>query len=213
VLFLLEWIRRRWEYAWRFTIFFLALAESASRADPATLSWENEQEPRRGVLIYNEGVRLERAENLEKAMLAFDESSRNSPMASVRKKALYNLGNLHLRMGDPVLALENYQLAYDTSLPQNPENRIINERLSQNMILAARVLKQMKAGQGGEQEGKNPNPGDQKGPKSRYQTQPFTESEKKKLFDLIANEERQVLQRIHELRNRKHAGLTSEKPW
>jgi Ca-activated chloride channel family protein len=187
----------RWDYAIRAILFCFLFGVGSARG-----------ETQRGPIeTYNDGMKSLRAGDYQKAAESFLESSLMTPDKTVQKKALYNLGNAFLKMGDPVQALNAYQRAYDTKT-ENPQfDNETNQKTSENMVLAAKLDEQMKQKQkqgdsDSEGEGDSDSKGnDPKGPR-QYEPEPLTDGMKQRIYDLVSNEEKQTIERLHNAGNK-----------
>lgn len=205
--FFFEFCCGRWQFVIRTLIFILFCgAFNPVFAD---------DDQTRAIEAYNQGLKEMSQGNLNKAAELFEESTLIFQDNSDRKKALYNLGNTFLKMGDPEQALESYQKAFRTEANSKELESTANQRISDNMALAAQVLEQMKKHQqnqpGNEDKEGTSEPGqDPKGPQ-QFQGEALNESQKKKLYDLIASEEKETLKRIRE--KNKTPNSSNGKPW
>lgn len=207
ILFLTDFVFSRWQYVIRLSIaLFLVwppLPLEASESDTQAIE------------TYNKGFQELNNNNPDKAAEYFEESALVFQDPQNKKKALYNLGNAFLKMGDPEQALESYQKAFRIDLSNKDFETEANKRISENMVLATKLLKQMKSqdqasgsedqGEGNSQQGQDP-----KGPQ-KFKGSELSEEQKKKLFDLITSEERETQRRIRE-RNRPIPNKEG-KPW
>jgi tetratricopeptide (TPR) repeat protein len=181
-------------------------------------SSEAKEEPKNPIRIYNNGLETIKKGDIKKSAELFNESAENTEDNTLKKKALLGLANQQLRMGDPKHALENYQRAYNLNSEDDKFNEEANQRISENIALASRILKQMQKSQGegnpeqGEGEQPNSNPKDPKGPQ-QFSDQNFDGEQKKKIFDLVAEQEWQTQQRLQEGKNRGKPRQKQEKPW
>jgi len=212
-LFLIELGLGRWEYALR-TVFLLA----ALSAGPAIAG-----EPlakRDAVESYNEALKILEKDPQGAAEL-FQESAYATTDPKVKKQALYNLGNATLKLGDPQQALQIYQQAIDVNTKNRSFDKEANTRISENLVLAAKIVEQMKQqaqqeGKGdpneqeGGKQGKNDDP---KGPKKDYQAQKFSDEQKQKIYDLLARDEQATTQRVQEQRNKGKPISPNDKQW
>jgi hypothetical protein len=119
-------------------------------------------------------------------------------------------------MGDPAQALSAYQQARDVRSGNKKFDEEANRRISDNIALATKLeqerREQMRRQQQGQGEG-DKQPEDRQGPETDYEGQRFSEDEKKKLFELMAAEERNILQRTMEERNGRTPPSPNAKPW
>jgi len=212
VLFLIELIFARWEYAIRVIMVALMTYSHA-------LSAEEPSEPWPDILIYNQGLDSLKKGDLEKAASQFQESAAITQNKVIKKKSLFNQGNTLLKQADPQQALQVYQQAYDTQSEDEGFDREANKLISDNMELAAKILEQMKkqgTGDGESSSSEDQKPGktpkDSKGPQ-RFKKQRFTEGQKQKIYDLLASEEQQIIQQLQSRRNKKAIDRFVEKPW
>lgn len=215
LLFLWDFSLLRWEFAIRtFLFFFLAFQSSTLQAQTGI---EAEQLATKS---YNEAVEQLGKNDFKGAAENFQQSVYMSQNKALQKKALFNMGNAYLKTGDPSQALQAYQQAYDTLTGDADFDNDTNQKISDNIVLAAKIEQMMKdaeqkqkgkGGEGGDKDSKNGEGSDPKGPK-KFQSEPMNDGQKKKVYDLISAEERQGMQRIQEMRNR-NAPLTTEKPW
>lgn len=211
-LFALEFLFGRWEYAIRaFTIFFLLSSGTVAFA---------QDDERRAVDAYNEALTAVNQGNLQQSTELFSESASLAKDPKVKKQALFNLGNSLLKSGDPIQALVAYQLAHDSNTGSRKFDEDANKRISENIVLATR-LEQERRAQQKQDEGKEGKEGDQEkqqpqdpnGPKKDYKAEFFNDSQKQRMFDLIAGEEQQILQKLMEAKNRKAETRPNDKPW
>ena len=188
-----EFFFGRWQYVIRTLLFIVFATHSVNSLA------EDDQE--KGIAVYNQALKESGQGNLQKAAELFEESALLIHDVSNKKKALFNLGNAFLKMGDPEQALESYQKAYRLISPSEPFQQLANQRISENMALAAQALEMQKQQQqeGDAQSGEgNKAPGeDPKGPK-QFEGDTLNENQKQKLFDLIASEEKQTQKRLRE---------------
>lgn len=213
-LMLLEFGLGRWEYAVRLAPLFLALtlAGGAVAEEP-----DMAKDP---IDTYNQALKIAEKDPQAAAQL-FQESAYTATDAKVKKQALFNLGNAILKLGDPQQALQTYQQAIDVKSKSASFDREANTRISENIVLAAKILEEMKkqAQSGGdgdpneEQEGKQGKGEDPKGPKKDYQAQKFSDEQKQKIYDLLARDEQQTTQRVQEQRNKNRPTNPNEKTW
>ncbi len=198
----------RWEYALKLIPLFFLLTPNGLKAEetPTIDAYDK----------YNEGVQLLNAKNLNKAIEAFVDSGYAAQDLTLKKKALYNLGNAFLEAGDPTQALLAYQQARDVETKNKAFDGETNKKISENMVLASKQEQMQQQAQDqnpkeGEGEGDPKEPQDSKGPK-QFKGDPMSEGEKKKLYDAVADEERQTLSRLRREQNRKVSN-PNEKPW
>jgi Ca-activated chloride channel family protein len=217
VIFLLEFAFGRWELAVRALAWLLV---PLCCFLPRPLHAEGESgDSKRAAQAYNEGV-SQIPGNLQKAVELFQEAAGSATDPGLRKQALYNLGNVFLRMGDPAQALLNYQQAFDSHAGDKKLEQDANQRISENIVLATKMEQQMKQqqqqqGKSSEEDGeqKKGQAEDPKGPRKNYQAQNFDENQKQKIFDLLSSEEQQILQRLQEQKGKKDQSRPTDKPW
>lgn len=204
----LELLFGRWEYVLKLIPLFFLLTPAFLQADetPTLDAYDK----------YNEGVKLLTTKNFNKAIEAFVDSGYAAQDQVLKKKALYNLGNAFLESGDPTQALLAYQQARDVGTKDAAFDAETNKKISENMVLASKqeeMQQQMQAQnpKDGEGDGDPKDSQDSKGPK-QFQGDPLSEGEKKKLYEAVADEERQTLSRLRREQNRK-ASNPNEKPW
>ena len=196
-----------WQPALRTLPFWIAFSLSAHGGN------------REAVALYNEAVGKIQSDP-RGAIEHFYESLQQEPDTVVRKKALYNLGNLLLKTGQLPQALESYQAAYDSQAKDADFNQHANQLISENLALAARKLEEATQAQAGASDKPGDNPGskpgskegDRAGPTKNYQPQTFSENEKKSLYDLIAEGEQRILQRLQK-KNPGRDATYRGKPW
>lgn len=184
----------RWQYVIRISLILLFVIFS-----PRGFSFEDQ---RQAIDIYNKGLTALTQGTPDKAAELFEESALLLQDPLKKKQALFNLGNAFMKMGDPEQAIESYQKAYRTRGKQDESEREANTRISDNIALAAEVLKQMKSqeqSQSDKEQGEDDsqNGRDPKGPQ-KFKGADLTDQQKQKLFDLIASEERNTQKRIRE---------------
>lgn len=207
ILFLGEFCFGRWHYVIRNVAFFLLLACGS------TVMAEDDQT--KAIQTFNKAVEESKSNQLEKAAEHFEESSLILQDPEQKKSALYNLGNVFLKMGDPEQALESYQKAFQIQSANPNFESNANRNISDNMALASKVLEEMKK-QSQPNGSEDPDKGDKQpgsdpqGPK-KFRGESLTDQQKQKLYDLIAGEEKQTLKRLRE-QNRPPQPLES-KPW
>lgn len=207
IFFFWEFCFGRWQYVIRSLIVFLLVSQGHTSLA--------EDDQIKAIDIYNKGLTQIEASNFEKAAELFEESSLMLHKPEQKKRALFNLGNAFLKMGDPEQALESYQKAFRITLADQETEKSVNQTISENMALASQVLEQMKknsqpqgsddSGDGGKQEGKDP-----KGPQ-KFQGDSLSEQQKQKLYDLIASEEKQTQRRLRE--QKRPAQPSEAQPW
>jgi Ca-activated chloride channel family protein len=202
----------KWELAIRSLLIGFVLSQSVFGSEPI----ENESQ---AIESYNSGVIAYENQNFKEAASQFEKSILTSLDPTVRKKALFNLGNVYLKMGDTEQALDAYQHSHDTEAPNESFNKETNQKISDNLDLLER-LKQQKSKQrskeekegDGDGEGKKSGKGiDPKGPKS-FEDESLSEKMKQKVFDQISDEERETLKKLAEEKNRK-SNFRNLKPW
>ncbi len=239
LLFSLEFCLGRWQYSIRGLLPWLLIAAFAAanpvRAEeidfdvPAEMEPPLEPEPpplekkmddqTKAIVLFNKGLEELKGGKMDKAAEHFQESAFVTPDKIVRKKALYNLGNTLLRNMDPQQALQVYQEAYDTKTDDDAFDKATNQKISENITLATRLQQQMKGQNQEEKEGgkdpkdENKEGKDRGGPQKDYEAQPLTESEKKKVFDVISAEEQQILKRQMEKKNKGKPKDPNAKQW
>lgn len=234
LLMSLEFALGRWHYAIRSVFLAVAasslvlthVAEAESPETPAFRSLDEQSDSSvddetMSVRLYNQGIEHLKAKRLEQAAERFQESIFLASNKVVKKKALYNLANTMMRMADPAQAIQLYQEAYDLQTGDTEFDKETNKNISENLILATRLEKQIqqlmanKKRQQGASDGQSKaDTRDQGGPERFYQAQQFTESEKKRIFDLVASEEQEVVRRLRESKNeKKSSAKESGKPW
>jgi tetratricopeptide (TPR) repeat protein len=170
--------------------------------DPALEEKISRAGKNRAYAAYNEAELLAESGKLDEAGELFQEAAATTKNAELRKKALYNLGNTLLRLQDPVQALNTYQQAYDTTASSEKTQKALNTFISENMVLAKKLKQKQQEEQKDQQEGdgeegeEEKKPAPDPGKPKQFQDQSFGESQKKKMFDLVAGEEQQALQRL-----------------
>jgi Ca-activated chloride channel family protein len=217
--FAVDLVSRGWQLALRGLALFLLVAAPAS----AERVWTRSEafadgSPRSGSRAaydaYNEGVGAMRLENPKAAVELFQEAATLATDPELKKRALYNLGNSLLRMGDPAQALSAYQQARDVRSGNKKFDEEANRRISDNIALATKLEQQRREQMRRQQQGRgDKQPEDRQGPETDYEGQRFSEEEKKKLFELMAAEERNILQRTMEERNGRTPPSPNAKPW
>jgi Ca-activated chloride channel family protein len=227
-LFTLELALGRWDYAIRAllvpALLLLGTASSAARAEdptaiPAAAPTETPDPSVRAVDAYNEGLSFLASKDLNKAAEAFQEASGLTKDLELRKKALYNLGNTFMHMMDPGQAIQAYQAARDVVTKRQKFNQESNQRISENLLLAVQMeekLKQMAQQQQQQQGGqgdKEQQPNDPNGPQKDYVPQTFDEKQKQRMYDLMASEEQQIIQRLQQEKSKRPQTRTTDKPW
>lgn len=215
LLFLWDFAFFRWEFAIRSLLPFLLFlfpprANAQSGVEAEQLATQT----------YNQAVDFLNKKDCAHATENFQQSVYMSQNKTLQKKALFNMGNAYLQCGDPAQALQAYQQAFDTLTGETTFDQKTNEKISDNIVLAAKIEQRMKeeqkkqkgkAGEEGDPNSKSGEGADPKGPK-KYEAEAINESQKQKIYDLISTEERQGMQRVQEMRNR-NTPSTTEKPW
>jgi tetratricopeptide (TPR) repeat protein len=168
----------------------------------------------RGIEAYNLGVQQLGRGALGDAAELFQESVSQTKDSRVRKQALYNLGNVLMRMSDPTQALQVYQMALDTRTGDAKFEADANQRISDNIVLAVQTEQKMRQQQGQSEGQGDPKDGaaDPHGPQEKYQAQQFDEAQKQRMFDLVSGEEQQILQRQQGKNSKKPTSATG-KEW
>ena len=231
LLFLLEFSMGRWEYAIRSLLLAALLTgtllcHSARAADTISDTTETDNaaldDETRASKAYNNGVDQIKQNGLLKAAEFFQESALLTTNPVLKKKSLYNLADVLLKQGDPQQALDAFQQAFEIKSGEADFEKDVNKKISENMSLAYQILQRLKKqpSQGGEgKNGSNDEDGkqgssaqDNKGPK-KFRSQNFSDDEKKKIYDLVASEEQESLQRIQAQRSQGQTKNTTDKPW
>lgn len=202
----------RWELAVRCLLISFILSGQSFASEPI----ENENQ---AIESYNSGVNAYEKQDYKEAASQFEKSILTSLDPTVRKKALFNLGNVYLKMGETEQALEAYQNSHDTQAPDESFNKDTNQKISDNLALLERLKQQQtkkksQENREGDGEGKGKKSGqgvDPKGPKS-FEDESLSEQMKQKVFDHISDEERETLKRLAEDKNRK-SNFRNLKPW
>lgn len=214
VLLLVDLFSRRWSLALRTAGLALSLLPLQSfAADPAPID-----DATRSVMLYNEGVSALKKNDFKKAAELFEESATIASDPIVRKQSLYNQGNALLKQMDPSQAIEAYQNAYDVKIKNKSLEKDANSRISENLLLASQYLEMMQQqkqgdGEDGEEsDAAGQRPEDNKGPR-QFKGEDFNDGQKKKIFDLIASEEQQTMQRMMDQRNKNQGAMANSKPW
>lgn len=210
----------RWQYAIRTILAPITLLALFSNPVPANPALEIQYEKAtnlklRSLLAYNLGVAYEKQGRYERASELFQECGYLTSDARLRKRALFNLGNTQLKQGDPVTALRSYQEGYDTSVKNKAFNETTNRKLSENMVLAKKILEKMQESSNqtsSDPSGEPSRPMDLKGPQ-KFKREMFSEARKKRLFDAVQSEEIQILQRLQGAHTAKSGKTSSNKPW
>ncbi len=208
----LDFCFSRWEFAIRLLIATLIFSQTSWAIEPL----ENEFQ---AIDLFNQSVSAYDSQNLKEAATQLEKSILTSLDPTVRKKALFNLGNVYLKMGETEQALQAYQQSHDTLAPQEVFNQETNQKISDNLALLERIKEKQqqqksKEDQEGNGDGKGKKTGkeaDPKGPK-RFEEEPMSEAMKQKILDHISDEERQTLKRLADEKNKK-ANLSPIKPW
>lgn len=213
LFFLTELSFGRWQYVLR-TAFFASAILGLAR--PSELQAADEKDPAvSSVQTYNLGVDEMKRGNFRKAAESFEEASIVAEDAIVKKQSLYNLGNILVKEGELSTALQVYQQAKDIQVNDAQKAQEIDRRITDNMQLAAMKEKQMQQQQG--QSKKKSDDGDGSGQQptgpQKFQKQAFDEGQKKKIWDMVSNEEKQTQQRLREQANRQGNRQRTEKPW
>lgn len=215
VLFAIEFGFGRWQYAIR-SLLVLAILAGAT---PLKAEDEIKDPDRRAVELYNDALK-QSGRNVNKAIELFQEAASLTKDKELKKKALYNLGNAYFRTMDPGQAVQAYQQARDIVSGRRKFDEDANQRISDNIALAVKLEEQMKQmakdrqkqeGQGQGEDKQQAN--DPKGPQKDYQPQLFDEKQKQRMFDLMAGEEQQIMQRLMSEKSRRTQTRNSDKPW
>lgn len=225
LFFAIDFLGRGWQLAIRTALLALALGGAgAAQAERLRIRPEAPPDtpPRTGAKAafdaYNEGVGAIHAQDMRRAVELFQEAAGLAQDKALKKRALYNLGNSLLRMGEPAQALSTYQQAFDIRSGDGNFDKEANGRISDNIALATKLEEQRREQMRKQQQRQGQKEGDKKpedkgGPERDYEGQRFSEEEKKKLFDLMAAEERNILQRTMEDRNGRTPPSPNAKPW
>jgi hypothetical protein len=149
--------------------------------------------------------------------LLFAEAAQGAKDPGVRKRALYNLGNSLMKLGDPTQALAAYQLALDTKAANGKFDKEANQRISDNIVLAVKMEQEQRRKQKEKQQGEGndePKDGesDPQGPK-QFQAQQFDDQQKQRMFDLVSGEEQQILQRLQSKKSKDPKNPSNGKEW
>ncbi|MBM4316943.1 MAG: VWA domain-containing protein [Deltaproteobacteria bacterium] len=211
-LILIEFSKARWEFALRTLLFLFLLGKSSQAIEP----FENETA---AVEHYNRGVQAYRNDNLKESADELEKSIFSSLDPKVRKRALFNLGNVYLKMGEIEQALQAYQQSHDTQTSNTTFDKETNQKISDNLALLERMNQEKqkrnsKEPREGEGEGKGKKNGagsDPKGPK-KFEDEGLSEEMKQKVYDHISDEERETLKRLSEEKN-KNSANRKVKPW
>ncbi len=165
---------------------------------------------------YNAALRLVEEGKQQEAADLFHESASQATHDELKKKALYNLGNTLLRLQDPAQAVSAYQRAYDIALTNKQTEKALNDSLSNNILVARKQQQeqeaQQKEQQEGEGEGDKPKAASDPGKAKSFEGQTFSESQKKRLFEAVSNEEQQILQKLQN-RNSKPSKEMRAQQW
>lgn len=207
-----EFSLMRWDFAIRMLMGLCFISHSSFGQEP----FENESV---AIETYNEGLKAYHDQNFKEAADALEKSIFTSLNPTTRKKALFNLGNAYLKMGEVEQALQAYQQSYDTHTSDNSFDTETNQKISDNLALLERIKqlqqkrKSDKEKEGdGEGKGKKSGAGtDPKGPK-KFEDQGLSNEAKQKVFDHISEEERETLKRLAEDKN-KNSNSRTLKPW
>jgi len=220
-LFLLELLLARWEFVIR-SLLWAVLINSAIHHSSVWADEEQEwsrQPERHASKLYNDAIDSSKADPTQ-TMEKLQHALMLSRDPDLRKRMFFNLGNALLKAGDPVQAIQNYQQAIDTHARDSALEAMANERISDNLVLAQRILEQQKKeeqsqqGQGtGEDGSKRGAAGDPSGPRKNYAPQSFTEEQKRKIFDLLSSDEQRILQRLQDEKNRQSTTSMTDRPW
>ena len=210
-LILFEFGLGRWEYALRIILCAIFLGSTVSAEEP-----EPQKDP---IDSYNQAIKM-MEKDPQRAAELFQESAYAATNPKAKKQALFNLGNAILKLGDPQQALQTYQQAIDVKTTSSFDKEA-NTRISENLVLAEKILQEMKKqakeeGDGDpnqDSDGKQGKNSDPKGPKKDYQPQQFSDEQKQKIYDLLARDEQQTTQRIQEQRSRNRPQSPNEKTW
>jgi Ca-activated chloride channel family protein len=211
-LILIEFSKARWEFALRSLLLLFLLAKPTQAIEP----FENETA---AVEHYNQGVQAYRNDNLKESADELEKSIFSSLDPKVRKRALFNLGNVYLKMGEVEQALQAYQQSHDTQTSDTTFDKETNRKISDNLALLQRIKKMQqkkssndpKEGEGEGKGKKNGAGSDPKGPK-KFEDEGLSEEMKRKVYDHISDEEREALKRISEEKN-KNSANRMVKPW
>jgi tetratricopeptide (TPR) repeat protein len=207
-----EFCYGRWEFAIRSLLIGFIFSSQLFANEPV----ENETQ---AIEAYNTGVTAYEKQDYKEAASQFEKSILTSLDPTVRKKGLFNLGNVYLKMGEIEQALEAYQHSHDTQAPNDSFNKDTNQKISDNLALLQRLKQQQRKQRSqeqkegdGEGQGKKSGQGvDPKGPKS-FEDESLSEQMKQKVFDHISDEERETLKRLSQDKNRK-SNSRNLKPW
>lgn len=203
----------RWEFAVR--ALWIPFIICSSSLYGLELS-DNESQ---AVKFYNQGVNAYKREDYKESAVQLEKSILQSLNPSTRKKALFNLGNTFLKMGEIEQALQAYQQSHDTQTPDPEFDRETNQKISDNLVLLQRIKEiqqkkkseEKKDGQGEGDGTKEGSGNDPKGPK-QFEDESLSEQMKRKVLDHISEEEREILKRLAEDKAKK-SNLFNTKPW
>jgi hypothetical protein len=218
LIFSTEFLFGRWEYLIRSWVLVALLMGGRASALDSQVERKLGQDPiRRPYNAYNQGVALDKSGRVSEAAELFTESAVATKDPELRKRALYNLGNVLVKLQDPTQALAAYQRAYDTDAGDGKSNQTLNHDISQNMLLAKQMKlkqqQQQEQQQDGEGEGDSDQPPPDPGKAKQFTGQTFDESQKKRMYDLVKSEEQQVMQRLQQGKNSKNPVDPKGKPW
>ncbi len=215
----------RWHSALKKTVVtatgLLIFSLPANAEVPPTNNALNNPE-RRAVDAYNQALPLMESSDIKKALELLQESATLTKDKTLKKKALFALGNAYLKSMEPQQAMQNYQAAHDVDAKNKSLETEANRRISENIALAVQLQEQMAQMAKDEQEkqqqqqgkgDKNGKEEDPKGPKRDYENQPFSEDEKKKMFDLMGTEDQGIQARLMQEKEKKQGKQSSGKPW
>ncbi len=209
LLLFLNFILGRWEWVIR--------ATAAIAMIVMTVSGNSWAEEKNAYDLYNEGTKMI-GDHTDQAIPLLEEAlSLVKDNPELKKKILNNLGNSYLRELQVEQALQSFQQAFDTKV-ETKNSKKWNNEISDNMVLASRIrekLKKMAAQmQADQQKSQGKDPGkDRDGPQKDYQPQHFSDADKKKIYELLKNEEQQALQRIANDRKQGKGNTATDKPW
>jgi len=153
------------------------------------------------------------------AIELLQEAYTKDPDPKLRKQILYNLGNGYLRFEEPGQAIQAYQEARDIDAGGNSWKSKLNQDISDNLVLAHKLEKEIEERMKQEQSNPNQDPKDGKGKpnedpggsKKNYKPQEFSEADKQKLWNLIRSQEQQIRERAAQKKN--PAISQKGKPW
>ncbi|MCB0418251.1 MAG: VWA domain-containing protein [Bdellovibrionaceae bacterium] len=216
LLFTIEFGMGRWEYAIRLLpLLLVPYTLVGASVSEITQSLEKATDPLvRSTLTFNLGVAYMKERKLDKAAEYFQESAYMTDDPILKKKALFNLGNTFVYSQEPQKALESYQSAYDTKSEATEFEKDTNRKLSENMALVSRIM-QSASQQGSDDEDNKSGqqPQDSKGPKKDYDKEQFSQERKQRIFDMMAREEQQTIQRLQRDKNQKADASPKGKQW